>query len=225
MPRPVSSAKATSPPIPTISARPTTALNPSSTPGPKPLYAAEGADGLAAWSSGSWTVTNDLLTTDGGSGLPEQWITGPYHPPGDTYAIEAEIRVRDLAPNVCDQNFGIVAGPARGGPVWGGGVLFPCARNGTTVAPRARVTDGSTWQDGYNQDRELDGKAFDPASEWHVYRLEVRGTDLRLLIDGKQILMTADTQAPPPSRPAQIGLWSQGVRLSVRHVTVLPLSS
>jgi hypothetical protein len=224
MPRPVSSAKATSQSQATISARPTTALKPSATSGPKPLYDAEDASALENWSSGSWAVTNDLLSTDGGTGLPEPWITGPYQPRGDTYAIEAEIRVRDLAPNVCDQNFGVVAGPASGGTVWGGGILFPCAQNGTT-SPRARVTDVSSWQDGYNQDRELGGKTFDPATAWHVYRLEVRGTDLRLLVDGKQLLKTTDTLAPPPDRPAQIGLWSQGVRLSVRRLAVLPLTA
>ena len=53
---------------------------------------------------------------------------------------------------------------------------------------------------------------------------ELRGNDLRLLIDGEEVLAAEGVR---PDRTAgaapQVGVWSQGVRVSIRRVAVYDL--
>ena len=214
----------TDPPAPTAPPRPTATPKPSPTPTPEALYAAEGAD-FAAWAAGSWTVAEGQLRNDVAPTLPEPWIVVPYEPKGEAYAVEAEIRVKERLPNYCNQNFGIVAGAARGGPIWGAGVLYPCGAGTAGEPSRARLADLADWRNGYYLARELAAQDFDPGDGWHTYRLEVRGTDLRLLVDGEEVVAAGDDRAARPAGSAQVGFWSEGVRLSIRRVAILPLTS
>jgi hypothetical protein len=104
----------------------------------------------------------------------------------------------------------------------GGGVLFPCGDD----SPRARLTDVLAWQDGYNADPVVAEKAFDPGDGWHTYRFELRGDQMRLLVDGVAIVSGAvETRLDPAATDVEAGLWSQGAGIEVRRITVLPLPS
>jgi hypothetical protein len=83
------------------------------------------------------------------------------------------------------------------------------------------LTDVSVWEDGYNADPVLADATFDPGNDWHIYRFELSGDELRLLIDGADVVSEA-LQAPidPDSADAQAGIWAQGVQLDVRKVAV-----
>jgi hypothetical protein len=145
-------------------------------------------------------------------------LTVPYQAQGTAYAVEAEVRVTGLAEGVCEQSFGVVA-VGGAGVAWGGSVVYGC-----DGGRRARLTDVTDWTNGYNQDRLLGSGDFDPGDDWHSYRLEVDGTNLRLLIDGRVVLTATDDQAGGDAQPGQVGLWSQGVVIDVRRVVVEPLA-
>ena len=101
--------------------------------------------------------------------------------------------------------------------MFGGGLIFPCASD----TARARLTDVSLWEDGYNADPVLAEEEFDPGEDWHTYRFELRGGELRLLIDGADVVSERwRRRSTRLSTDAQAGLWAQGVELEVRKVSV-----
>jgi hypothetical protein len=104
--------------------------------------------------------------------------------------------------------------------MFGAGLLFPCGSD----TPRARLTDVAVWEDGYNADPLLAEESFDPGEDWHTYRFEVRGDQLRLIVDGANLVSGApDPAVDFTSTGAEAGLWAQGVDLEVRKVSVQPL--
>jgi hypothetical protein len=192
------------------------ATTPAAESGEDVVFEAPGRDKLETLASGSWSVSEDVLANPGSSAVAEPWLVVSTVPSGD-FAVEAEIRVTGRLESVCDQSFGLVAGSPSAGQVYGGGLIFPCASD----KARARLTDVSVWEDGYNADTVLADKAFDPGNEWHTYRLELRGDELRLLVDGADIVSgTLKSPIDASSGDAQAGLWAQGVQLKVRKVSV-----
>jgi hypothetical protein len=199
---------------PAVSTESTTA--PATASGDDVIFEAPGRNELASLASGSWTASADALVNPGSSATAEPWLVLATVPSAD-FAVEAEIRVNGRLKSVCDQSFGLVAGSPSAGQVYGGGLIFPCASD----KARARLTDVSVWEDGYNADPVLADTAFDPGDAWHTYRLELRGDELRLLVDGADVV-SGTLKAPinASSGDAQAGLWSQGVQLDVRKVSV-----
>jgi len=183
------------------------------------VFEAPGPNDLEPLAAGSWTASADALVNEGSSAVAEPWLVISEVPSG-TFAVEAEIRVNGLLDSVCDQSFGLTAGVPDADQVFGGGLIFPC----TSDTARARLTDVSVWEDGYNADPVLGEKEFDPGDDWHTYRFELRGDEIRLLIDGADIVTgTLETPVDPASAVAQAGLWAQGVQLEVRKVLVQSL--
>ncbi|MBW3632480.1 MAG: hypothetical protein KY456_05560 [Chloroflexi bacterium] len=171
--------------------------------------------------SGSWTASETALVNAGSSAVAEPWLalTSVSNP---AFAVEAEIRVNGLLDSVCDQSFGLVGGSPDAGAMFGGGLLFPCEGDGA----RARLTDVAVWEDGYNADPVLAEEPFNPGEDWHTYRFEVRGDQLRFIIDGAGVVSGApEAVADFTSIGAEAGLWAQGVDLEVRKVSVEPLPS
>lgn len=185
-------------------------------------YLADSGDGLSAWSGSGWTMDGGELINDGDTILGQAWVSGPIMPPpsGD-YAIEVEFQIDGIAPTYCKQNFGLVAPAPEGGWFVGGSVLYECDGSG----PRARITDVSDWTNSYFQDRELATKGvfLQPGSGWHTLRLVVESSTVMLYLDGEEILI-ADVDSSGFDNPQEaFGLWSEGVRLTVRRIAVLSL--
>jgi len=180
------------------------------------VFEAPGPNDLEPLAAGSWTASADALVNEGSTAVAEPWLVISAVPSG-AFAVEAEIRVNGLLDSVCDQSFGLTAGGPDADQVFGGGLIFPC----TSGTARARLTDVSIWEDGYNADPVLGEKEFDPGNDWHTYRFELRGDELRLLIDGADVVTgTLESPVDPASADAQAGLWAQGVQLEVRKVSV-----
>jgi hypothetical protein len=185
------------------------------------VFEAPGRNELEPLAAGSWSASADALVNEGSSAVAEPWLIISAVPSA-AFAVEAEIRVNGLLDSVCDQSFGLTAGSPGAGQMYGGGVIFPCAAE----TARARLTDVSVWEDGYNADPVLAEETFDPGDDWHTYRLELHGDDLRLLIDGADVVSgTLETPIDTSSGEAQAGLWAQGVELDVRRVVVESLPS
>jgi hypothetical protein len=192
------------------------ATTPASDGGDGIVFEAPGRNELETLASGSWSATADALVNPGSSAVAEPWLVLSAVPSAD-FAVEAEIRVTGRLESVCDQSFGLVAGSPGADQVFGGGLIFPCASD----TPRARLTDVSVWENGYNADPVLAEETFDPGSEWHTYRFELRGDDVRLLVDGADVVSgTVGAPVDASSGDAQAGLWAQGVQLKVRKVSV-----
>jgi hypothetical protein len=192
------------------------ATTPASDGGDGIVFEAPGRNELETLASGSWSATADALVNPGSSAVAEPWLVLSAVPSAD-FAVEAEIRVTGRLESVCDQSFGLVAGSPGADQVFGGGLIFPCASD----TPRARLTDVSVWENGYNADPVLAEETFDPGSEWHTYRFELRGDDVRLLVDGADVVSgTVGAPIDASSGDAQAGLWAQGVQLKVRRVSV-----
>jgi hypothetical protein len=213
-------------PTPTVVATPellATSMESETTPaGPGSddvVFEAPGRDDLARLASGSWSASADALVNEGKSAVAEPWLVISAVPSA-AFAVEGEIRVNGVLNSVCDQSFGLTAGSPDAGQMFGAGLIFPCASD----TARARLTDVSVWEDGYNADPVLAEEEFDPGDTWHTYRFELRGDELRLLIDDTDVV-TETLEAPidPASADAQVGLWAQGVQLEVRKVSVLSL--
>jgi hypothetical protein len=186
------------------------------------IFEAPGRNELENLAAGSWTASADALVNPGSSAVAEPWLVLTAVPSAD-FVVEAEMRVNGVLSSVCDQSFGLTAGVPDADQVYGGGLIFPCAAE----TARARLTDVSVWEDGYNADPALAEEPFDPGDDWHTYRLELHGDDLRLLIDGADVVSgTLETPIDTSSGEAQAGLWAQGVELDVRKVVVesLPLA-
>ena len=166
-----------------------------------------------------------MLVNDGSATVAQPWIVGPVVPPtSGGYAIEADLRVDGVTPGFCMQSLGLVA-PLSGGAFIGAGWVYECDAAGKIIGARARLTDISDYTNGYFQDPEFAAKPLDLASGWHTLRLEVDGDRLRLLIDG-DLVLTASTGAGTVANPGNaLGLWSEGVKLSVRRIAVVALET
>ena len=170
------------------------------------VFEAPGRNDLETLASGSWSASADALVNEGTSAVAEPWLVISAVP-NAAFAVEAEIRVNGLLDSVCDQSFGLTAGVPGADQVFGGGLIFPCASD----TARARLTDVSVWEDGYNADPVLAEETFDPGNDWHTYRFELRGDELRLLIDGADVVSgTLEAPIDPASADAQAGLWAPG---------------
>jgi hypothetical protein len=169
--------------------------------------------------AGSWSADGDALVNPGKDAISERWLTLATVP-APTFVIEAEIRVTGVLETVCDQSFGVIGGSPEAGLVFGGGVIFPCSGDG----PMVRLTDATTWQDGYNGDEVIASESFDPGDDWRTYRFELRGDRLRVLVDGVGVVSAkTDPGIDPAATDAEAGIWSQGAGVEVRKVRVLPL--
>ena len=184
----------------------------------EPVIDAPATTAFDALASGMWTATADTLANDGTDAVAAPWLALATAPSA-TLVIEAEIRVTDLLDSVCDQSFGLTVGTRSPAQTIGGGLLFPCGGGPS----RARLTDVSVWENGYNADPVLAEKAFEPGDDWRVYRFELDAGRLLLSVDGVELL-SIDSPAPidPAVAESEAGIWTQGVGIQVRRLTVIP---
>lgn len=173
----------------------------ASPPGSPILYQADWSTGLNGWfGSQDWKTLDGMLINDGthnGIGLS---ITAPYTPNTDDYAVEAEIQV--IRPIGCS-SFGIVARADRKETGYQTGINY-CEFHGAA----------------FYYMPELGYKEFEPGTDWHTYRLEVKGNTIKFLIDGALVLKTSDNRY---LSGGQVGLWNDEVQLNVRSFKVMKL--
>lgn len=182
------------------------------------VFSAPDGSPFSAVASGSWEASADALRNDGTSADAEPLLTLASVPRA-SFAIEAEIKVNGVLDAFCNQSFGLAGGDPTAGRVYGGGVLFPCEGD----AAHARLTDVSTWQDGYHADPLIAENAFDPGPGWRTYRFEVREDAVRLIVDGVGIVSGSLGAPLDDAAGAEAGIWSQGVDLAIRSIEIYPL--
>jgi hypothetical protein len=185
------------------------------TPPPPPpanvLYAADWSGGLGGWAGGGdWRVEGGLLTNDGASGSDPSFILAPAQTPLAGYAVEAEIQV--LNPESATAGAGILVRREQDDA---SGYMGGWAHDeeGTSVAVIS--TPGMLFHSG----PEL-AKPFAPGGGWHAYRLEVRGSAIRLLIDGAPTLTYSNDRYISGTTTS---LWSRGARINVRAFRIVGL--
>lgn len=214
---PVSAPAPTS--FPTAPPAPTATASATATPTSEADFVAGSQADFAAFAVDPWSTSGDTLVYETAQAIAEPMLLVPYTAPGTDFAIEAEIRVDGLAPNVCNQSFGLVVGSEASDQFLGGGVIYACG----ATSPAARITDASNWTNGYDQDRQLARGAVNPGDDWRHYRLEVRGDEVRLLVDGTEVLTATEAALGDGFQSGRGGFWTQGVQLSVRNVMMFAL--
>lgn len=188
-------------------------------PTSKVLLLADDEAALAKLAAEDWSAAEPGLVNLGESAAAARWIP-LARAPGPNMAIEAEMRVTGTLSTVCDQSFGLAGGSESEKAVFGTGIIYPCS-GGPALA---RVTDVSAWGAGYNVAPVLADAEFDPEGRWHTYRFEMQDGDVRLFVDGKEIVQdAASSTIAPTATDIEAGLWSQGVAVEVRRVEVTTL--
>jgi hypothetical protein len=194
---------------------------PASPVAPSPgelLYVADTAGGFDAWSlpgppEGSplpdWVVERGMLVSRGfGPGEP---VSAPFTAPSDDYAVEVEAQILrfNRFPETGGNDFLVMA---RGAIF--GGVGIPCPGRGPQVDRPMLHLDA--WFCGF-----LVGKAFAPGQEWHTYRLEVEGNELRLFVDGELQLQERSNRT---LSGGEVGVLSHRVEVGIRRFAVYSLA-
>jgi hypothetical protein len=178
----------------------------SSTPGVR--YAAEWARGLDGWApTHGWLARGRVLYNDGSDFGDGNWLDGlwnrhvavaPFEVPADLvdYAIEAEIRV--MRRPVCG-SFGLLV---RGSYQVG---VHDCEPGAAPVLSVRSAEPELIANEPFPS-------TFDPAEDWRLYRVEVQGSRLRVLVDGALIAQVDDASA---GTSGPIGLWDDHTELQV----------
>lgn len=198
--------------IPTQTAVPTLTFTPSPVPTetPKPavgdiLYEENWASGLVGWGGDeTWKVIDGMLINTGES--DRAVIRAPYRP-GDhgimNYAIEVEIQA-------IGEYCGTYGAFGRTG-YWGGIRFTAC------YGPNQSAFIAKDFPNGL-ETTDLQLSSFNPGNDWHLYRLEMKGNNLQLFVDGRPMVEVTDNSF---LEGGDIGLWSDSVQLSIRNFKVI----
>lgn len=188
-------------------------------PGTDVLYLANEQDGFEDWSgSPDWILRDGHLLNTGTA--ESNMIPAPYELPAGAsdYAVEVELRLIRCddpglgggTPNTRG-GFGIVVRAEEVGAYWVG---FDCSK----------ITEGGAGIWAVTSDEFDELAAVDQQepvdAEWHRYRVEVEGFEIRLFVDDNLVIETMDLRLVSPG---QVGLWSSHAQVEVRGFTVVPL--
>jgi hypothetical protein len=196
--------------------------HPSPTPTPLPagivLYQADWSHGLAGWQgTQGWKVVQGLLESDtSGSST----FTIPYKPPVSDYAIEIRLRIVQLLSQIGGSSFSIFATKAPGKDGYEAGVNTIL---GTAPHPMAAHPASMVSLDPFDDTAPGSGLpvAYYPRPGWHIYRVEVRGNEARLLVDGMQVGNSARSERAKVLSNGPLGLSCQEIILNVSSVRIL----
>lgn len=201
-------------------ATPTPRPHPTNTPQPLTGHPTAGTVLFQADTSGAldkfagtpdWGHLNGMVTNDGSSS-GGSWLPVPYTVQGtNDYALEAEIQV--VKPSTDGGEFGLSVRHTDKGD-YNGHILYPscCDSPVSTGIDAVSFTTG-VWD-------HLGQQNYDPATDWHTYRLEAKGNQLRFLIDGSPVAAVNDNRY---LRAGIAGLWCNKVQIVVRRVIVVAL--
>lgn len=154
----------------------------------KTLYSAHFRNGAAGWRAigSGWSLHNGVLNFVGaGAGI----FAAPYKPNGN-YAIQVKIRLVNWnsvsQTNCCTvDSYGVLfrsnfADPATDSTEGLVGGVFNGSLASLTLIQAAFIT-ASGYPDIYKVATD-----YDPGHSWHTFRVEVRGNNLKLIIDGSE---------------------------------------
>jgi hypothetical protein len=180
----------------------------------KLVYQTTWLHGKLGWSSsggGTWLVQNADLSYDGSG---ESAIMAPISTKGrSNYAIEVVTQALDHSDYNGTYGFGIVFRSSAKPD------LLPHSSAPDTLG--AGIVNTSAVIAGmYVYPQKLASSDFDPGQNWHTYRVEVRGTNIRLLIDGHLAAQTHSTRFLSRSR---VGLFSIDAGVTVKSFKVFAL--
>jgi hypothetical protein len=187
------------------------------------LYQADWSSGRNGWSlPQGWDTVSGELVNDGTNGEPSE-LTALAHPPTITpytadYAVEADIQVVRQTSWFCVYpGFGIavraestglyLVGMVSDSDGWLGFILDTSSKS--SACSFNRLLQSALVKNSFNLD-----------TDWHTYRVEVRGNDIKLLVDGNTVIETTDNHH---LRSNAVGLWSAAVVLNVRSFKVIAL--
>jgi cell division septation protein DedD len=192
---------------------------PTDTPTPTPevglLYQADWSSGLNGWTaSPDWKTVSGQLVNDGTNSDATQFAHAPKITPYTAnYAVEADIQAVRAANRCNGSAFGLsVRGESAGD--YRVGVGAP----GLTTAFIFDLTGSYSCPD-YG-DFALTKASYSLDTNWHRYRVEVSGNDIKLLIDGQPIIETTDNHHLTSN---SVGLFSGGMVINVRSFKVIAL--
>ncbi len=202
-PEPPTAIPATQPPTATSTPEPPTPTPIPPTPAAKPgdvLYQADWSQGMNGWGgTKDWKHGANMIVSDGSE--PLGVVTTPYKPDTPDYAVEVEMQLTKLASSGAAGIWVKVRTGYRAGVGYWPGT--------------ATVTAG---EELYAQ--AIGGKPFDPGKEWHLYRIEVKGNTVRIVIDGApRVEVTDNTYLDP----GEVGLAAMYSQLNVRSFKVIKL--
>jgi hypothetical protein len=202
-------------PIPSITPTTTSIVQPGTV-----LYTENGSNNWAGWSgSADWKVLNGVLLNDGShdANTIAPTITAPYQVEGTSdYAVEAKISIQRQNRKLFVPAFGITVRGATNSGSWQGYWALISAAGGDVSQPAAYIQNNNT----NFQVSVLAQAPFDPGIGVHTYRVEVKGNDIKLLIDGSLKVETKDNEF---LTGGQVGLGSWDEQLTVSSFSITAL--
>lgn len=219
---------------PTATALPPTAIPATAPPNPNtPVFQAFWQNGGLGWDAvyspsnggGKWQAIGNILTFNGHeAGI----FQSPYAmKAGANFAVEAEIQSLGPPPNnpgdECDQAFGVLVRSDAPTddifyhlPGFIGGYYYqkPCYLSGQEGPELGLFTPF------VNENFVGNKSSFDPGSGWHKYRVEVRGNQYRVLVDGQQAVQGTTNDSLSGTK---VGLAAFRDQIDVRYLKVFVL--
>jgi hypothetical protein len=168
------------------------------------LYQKADWSNAEGWGGGSdWQLANRLLANDASAAAPSL-LLAPYEARVPDYAVEAEIQ--SLTQDDSQAGFGLALRWAQDG-----GYRGTVIQQGRVAIEYGDLTAG----------RRIGlPSSFKHGGSWHTYRMEAKGSRLRLLIDGSVIVENDDERYLTGARS---GLWVWKSRINVRTFRVLAI--
>jgi len=171
-----------------------------------------------------WTVSGGTLLSRGELYSTQASVFAPLDLDGvDDYAVEAEIQLvtnSDAGAFSGLASFGVVARADDQGVGYGAG---RCTSAGiySCVGNQPADSVALLWSNEDFDQKTLDAQPFTPGTDWHSYRLEVRGNTQTVRIDDQPVLSATDNSH---LAGGHVGLWSYRTQVAVRSFAVTPLS-
>jgi hypothetical protein len=156
------------------------------------------SSGINGWAAaGQWKTVGGMLVTDGSS---DSFAVAPVDLTGHPdYAVECEVQILDPSAGT---DVVLMARMINGTGYWGG---FAGSEAQMVV--------------GYGQG-DLGASSFVLDSNWHKYRLEVRGNTVKLFLEQAEVARAVDNRA---LEPGTVGIYCAGGQICVRSFRVVAL--
>jgi hypothetical protein len=204
---------------PTATATPIATATPRAAP--QLVYQADWSHGLAGWdATPGWTVSGEVLRSDMG---PDRQITIPYRPTTPNYAVEFRLQLVSVTESqTAPRQYSLSADSAQGTDGYVALVnnvmlhqcMFAChPQESIYIDPMANQDLGS----GMIQVHD-----FEPGTHLLTYRVEVRGPDATLLIQGHQYSFARSAKTPQLAT-GPIHFYCTGVALQLSDLKIYAL--